>query len=398
MTSEGKTWQHLKSEYLRQVEKALASVRHPRTRDVLEDVDSHLDRRRAELVPEKQTAENLRAIISDMGPPADYAELLEPETSVGRTGTRGRSLWWVVPAGAAVIVLAIVVIVAIHGMQSPPDKIAAEELAAEGWSLWRQQKLAQAETLFAQAVEKNPAHAHAWNGLGWAQFNQGKNITAATSFEKCLDIEPAHPGALNGLAYIAKADNRIDEAIGHWRRAIEALPSATAALNGLATTYMETQQYDKAVEIYEKWLRVEPDNARVKADLEKAKQHAPLASRSDDDEAISAAVAVARSWLKLIDDAAYAQGWAQSAGSLKQRVAEQQFQDSLRSARGPLGKVLSREVLDTTYTTSVPGASDGKYVVIQFQSSFEHKASAVETITPALEDDGQWRVSGYYIR
>ncbi len=398
MTSESKAWQQLKGEYLCHVESALASVRHPRTRDVLEDVGAHLDRRLAELAPEQQTTENLRAIITDMGPPADYAELLEPERAAAPVGTPGRSLWWGALAGAVVIVLGVVAIVAMRETQSPPDRIAAEELAAEGWSAWRQQKLTQAETLFAQAVEKDPAHAHAWNGLGWAQFNQGKNTTAATSFEKCLDIEPAHAGALNGLGYIAKADNRIDEAISHWRRAIEALPSATAALSGLAGTYMERKQYDEAVEVYEKWLRVEPDNARVKADLEKAKQHAPVASRSDDGEAVSAAVAAARSWLKLIDDAAYAQGWAQSAGSLKQRVAEQQFQASLRSARGPLGKVLSREVLKATYTTRVPGAPDGQYVVIQFQSSFEHKASAVETITPALEDDGQWCVSGYYIR
>ncbi|MGB5422961.1 MAG: DUF4019 domain-containing protein [Desulfobacterales bacterium] len=28
----------------------------------------------------------------------------------------------------------------------------------------------------------------------------------------------------------------------------------------------------------------------------------------------------------------------------------------------------------------------------------ENKASAVETITPMLDKDGQWRVSGYYIK
>ena len=281
MTSEGKTWKSLRGEYLRQVEKALSSVRHPRARDVLDDVGAHLDRRLAELAPEQQTAENLRAIIADMGPPADYAELLEPERAAGRAATQGRSLWWGVLAGAVVVVLAIVAIVAIRGTESPPDKIAAEELADEGWRVWRQRKFSQAETLFAQAVEKDPAHAHAWNGLGWARFNQGKNITAATSFEKCLDIEPAHAGALNGLGWIAKGDNRIDDAIGYWQRAVEALPAATAALNGLATTYMETQQYDEAIEIYEKWLRVEPNSAQVKADLERAKQHMPIATLDD---------------------------------------------------------------------------------------------------------------------
>ena len=50
------------------------------------------------------------------------------------------------------------------------------------------------------------------------------------------------------------------------------------------------------------------------------------------------------------------------------------------------------------YKTSVPGAPDGEYVVIQFQTIFEHKASAIETVTPSKEKDGAWRVSGYYIK
>ncbi|UCD51506.1 MAG: tetratricopeptide repeat protein [Phycisphaerales bacterium] len=271
MTSESKTWQQLKAHYLGQVEKALASVRHPRARDVLEDVGAHLDRRRAELAPEQQTAENLRAIIADMGPPADYAELLEPDGAAARAGVRARPIWWGALAGAVVMVLAVVVIVAVRGAPRPPDRVAGEKLAAEAWSVWRQRKFSQAEMLFAQAVEKDPTNANAWNGLGWAQFNQGKSATAATSFRKCLEIEPAHAAALNGLGWIAKNDGRANEAIDYWQRAVEALPSATAALAGLATTYMETQQYDKAVEVYEKWLRVDPDNAKVKADLEEAR-------------------------------------------------------------------------------------------------------------------------------
>ncbi len=44
------------------------------------------------------------------------------------------------------------------------------------------------------------------------------------------------------------------------------------------------------------------------------------------------------------------------------------------------------------------GAPDGEYVVIQFETSFEHKRSAIETVTPMMDRDGKWRVSGYYIK
>lgn len=52
----------------------------------------------------------------------------------------------------------------------------------------------------------------------------------------------------------------------------------------------------------------------------------------------------------------------------------------------------------TSYMTSLPGAPDGEYVVVQFETSFTNKKAAAETVTPMLENDGQWRVSGYYIK
>ena len=48
--------------------------------------------------------------------------------------------------------------------------------------------------------------------------------------------------------------------------------------------------------------------------------------------------------------------------------------------------------------TELPGAPDGQYVAIQFTTPFENKRVAVETITPMLEDDGDWRVAGYFIK
>ena len=157
------------------------------------------------------------------------------------------------------------------GEVSDADKMASENFSAEGWALWGQRKLAEAEKIFKKAVSKDPTNANAWNGLGWSQFQQGKPLNAKISLEKCLKINPRHSGALNGLGWIAKGQGKTDEAIGHWENAVAAASGATAALNGLATTYMELEQYDKAGKYYEMWLNVEPDNADAKAGLEKAK-------------------------------------------------------------------------------------------------------------------------------
>ena len=134
MTSENKEWDSLKAEYLRQVAKALSSVKHPRSKEVLEDVRSHLDRRFAELEPKQQTWENFQAIITEMGPASDYAELLEPVGPQPSRSVPPKYLLWI--ALAAVVVIAATIILPIvisskHGPVTPeelrrdfPEKIA----------------------------------------------------------------------------------------------------------------------------------------------------------------------------------------------------------------------------------------------------------------------------------
>ena len=155
---------------------------------------------------------------------------------------------------------------------SASDK-AAQVLATRGWKLWGARKLAEAESLFRQAVAKDATNAHLWNGLGWALQNQGKHA-AAKAFDRCLALEPTHAGALNGLGWIARIRKDNDKAIGYWKRAVEAMPTATAALNGLADTLTELGKHAEAVRYYEMWLKVEPNNAQVKAALAKARKAA----------------------------------------------------------------------------------------------------------------------------
>jgi hypothetical protein len=79
-------------------------------------------------------------------------------------------------------------------------------------------------------------------------------------------------------------------------------------------------------------------------------------------------------------------------------VTKEQWAQKVKPVREPLGKVVSRELLTAEYKTALPGAPDGEYVVIQFKTVFANKKDSVETITPMKDKDGQWRVSGYYIK
>jgi hypothetical protein len=110
------------------------------------------------------------------------------------------------------------------------------------------------------------------------------------------------------------------------------------------------------------------------------------------------AVESARAWLTLIDEGKYADSWNDAAEIFKDAVKKEKWMQALQGVRKPLGNLISRETKNTTYKTSLPGAPNGEYVVIQFKASFENKKSAIETVTPMLDKDGNWRVSGYYIK
>lgn len=123
---------------------------------------------------------------------------------------------------------------------------------------------------------------------------------------------------------------------------------------------------------------------------------APCVGGSDKTEAAGKSAALA--WLALIDSGDYAASWKAAAALFRKRVSQSQWQAAAARARGPLGALKSRTVQSATFLRSIPGAPAGKYVIVTFASSFENRAAATETVTPKLDSDGTWRVSGYYIR
>jgi hypothetical protein len=112
----------------------------------------------------------------------------------------------------------------------------------------------------------------------------------------------------------------------------------------------------------------------------------------------TAAVSAAEKWLAMVDAGNYAASWKEAAAFFRNAVKPEQWEQAMQSVRKPLGKLLSRKVQTKMHRTSLPGAPDGEYVVVQFETSFENKKATRETVTPMMDKDGKWRVSGYYIK
>lgn len=110
------------------------------------------------------------------------------------------------------------------------------------------------------------------------------------------------------------------------------------------------------------------------------------------------AKARADAWLKGVDAGRYPESWDQAAALFKKAVAKEKWIQDLGAVRTPLGKLVSRSLKSSKLTAALPGAPDGSYVVLEYDTRFENKQAAIETLTPMLDPDGQWRVAGYFIR
>jgi len=118
----------------------------------------------------------------------------------------------------------------------------------------------------------------------------------------------------------------------------------------------------------------------------------------DHGASVDAAEKSAQSWLRVLDTGQYGESWEKAAADFQSKIAKQKWESSLQVVRAPLGAVQSRKLKSATYTTDLPHAAKGEYVILQYQTSFANLKSAIETVAPMKEMDGSFKVSGYYIR
>jgi hypothetical protein len=111
----------------------------------------------------------------------------------------------------------------------------------------------------------------------------------------------------------------------------------------------------------------------------------------------SESAASARDWLALVDRQRWEQSWSAAGAAFKSRISAMDWASKAKPVREPLGPVSSRTLASVLKATQLPGAPDGEYEVLQFNTNFEKKPGATETVTLTHEASG-WKVVGYFIR
>jgi hypothetical protein len=111
-----------------------------------------------------------------------------------------------------------------------------------------------------------------------------------------------------------------------------------------------------------------------------------------------AAQAAAEKWLVLVDDGKFAESWESMAPGFKDEVSQRKWKSIIADIRKPLGKLVARKLKSAEFSKELPGAPEGEYVLLKFETSFENKPAASETVTPVLGQDLIWRVTGYSVK
>lgn len=102
-------------------------------------------------------------------------------------------------------------------------------------------------------------------------------------------------------------------------------------------------------------------------------------------------------WLATLDRGQYEQSWRNASPLVRRQVSMERWAQAVGAARNPLGKVRSRAHLTATYREHIPGAPDGKFVILRFDTAFENKRGAIETVTEMLVGN-QWMTVAYFIQ
>lgn len=128
---------------------------------------------------------------------------------------------------------------------------------------------------------------------------------------------------------------------------------------------------------------------------------APAGETSDpvaDESQMSEPERAAREWLALVDSGQYGESWTAAATLFRRAVTAAQWAQQVGAVREPLGTMVRRRLTREKRSSEAPGAPDGEYSLLTFESAFENKREAVESVTVTREEDGTWRVAGYFIR
>lgn len=147
------------------------------------------------------------------------------------------------------------------------EAVTAVAYAARARRLARENRFAEAETLYRKVLEIRSEVAGDYSNLGGALAGQGKLDEAVALYKKALELDDDDPFALNNLAMALAQKGDTGQAAEYLLRAIELEPRYPEAHHNLGLVRAGQKRFSEAVEHYREALAQNPSSARAHNDL-----------------------------------------------------------------------------------------------------------------------------------
>lgn len=117
---------------------------------------------------------------------------------------------------------------------------------------------------------------------------------------------------------------------------------------------------------------------------------------ADEAQDLRDSLASAENWLKVVDAGNYGESWNAASNTFKFTIKKDEWIKAEEKLRKPLGKLISRKLVEQRPAKNPKGLPAGDYMVIYFKTVYANRHEANELVTLVKSDDGVWRVLTYH--
>jgi hypothetical protein len=108
--------------------------------------------------------------------------------------------------------------------------------------------------------------------------------------------------------------------------------------------------------------------------------------------------AISSAWLSKLDNGWFQQCYDETSQKLKDGLDKNQWLNNMITYRKPLGTADKRQEINMIYEPEIANVGKGDFVIIQYAAIYQQKLAVIEAVTLIKEEDGSWKVSGYWIK
>jgi hypothetical protein len=104
---------------------------------------------------------------------------------------------------------------------------------------------------------------------------------------------------------------------------------------------------------------------------------------------------VSQNWLNLLDQGKYGESWDAASNIFRYTLKREEWIKAATKLRQPLGRVLSRQLMNEQPKKNPAGLPEGLYMLMAYKTAFQNRPDGIELVTLVWSTDNTWKVLSY---